>query len=164
MNISLIKTGLTGLLCLNLAACNYFTPYQMPIQQGNIIEAEAVERVAVGLTRAQVRSILGTPLLADSFHVNRWDYVYTLTERFKDKEKMALTVYFANDTVTRVEKHTAIQPGEQAVIATPEPAEFNKASTLQITPNAADAINAPQGLNPAETPIDSNLLNKPLVR
>jgi outer membrane protein assembly factor BamE len=164
MNISLIKTGLIGLLCLNLTACNYFTPYRMTVQQGNIIEAEAVERVTVGLTRAQVRSILGTPLLADSFHVNRWDYVYTLTERFKDKEKMALTVYFANDTVTRVEKHTDIKSGEQAVTATPQPAEFNKAQPLQITPNAADALNAPQALTPAETPIDSNLINKPLAR
>src|SRR2546427_5764714 len=61
------------------AACDLapnLTPYRMEIQQGNYITQEMVAQLKLGLTRDQVRFVLGTPLVSDIFHEERWDYVF----------------------------------------------------------------------------------------
>ena len=79
--------------------------YRMDIQQGNLLDAEQVDQVAVGMTRSQVRFLLGTPMVIDSFDADRWDYVYSL-RRGHEREvtKRHLVVWFDGDTVTRVEE------------------------------------------------------------
>ena len=65
--------------CLLLVGCGYFPHlgvYKLDINQGNYVTQDQVERLKVGQTRQQVRLVLGTPLLVDAFHANRWDYVY----------------------------------------------------------------------------------------
>ena len=57
------------------AACSALTPYKLPIQQGNIVSSEAVAKLKSGMSKNQVAQALGTPLLNDLFHANRWDYV-----------------------------------------------------------------------------------------
>jgi outer membrane protein assembly factor BamE len=52
------------------------TPYRITVVQGNFVSKEAAAQMQVGMSRAQVRQILGTPLLADMFHADRWDYVF----------------------------------------------------------------------------------------
>ncbi len=81
------------------------------IQQGNIVTQEMVDQLQPGMSRRQVRFLLGTPMLVDVFHQNRWDYVYTLTEGWGDMEETRLSLYFEADQLMRVEGDMRPQPG-----------------------------------------------------
>jgi outer membrane protein assembly factor BamE len=79
--------------------------YRMDIQQGNLLDAEQIEQVEVGMTRSQVRFLLGTPMVIDSFNPDRWDYVYRLQRGHKRKiDKHHLVVWFESDKVARIEE------------------------------------------------------------
>lgn len=87
---------------LVLSACSYVprivTEYRIDIQQGNVIDQEMVAQLKPGQTRDQVRFILGTPLLTDVFHADRWDYLYSFQNgRTGAVEKRRLTVFFNKD-------------------------------------------------------------------
>ena len=69
--ISLSTVGLSG-----CAVERYFLEYRINVQQGNVIEQKQIVQLRPGMTRDQVRYVLGTPLLQDPFHADRWDYVY----------------------------------------------------------------------------------------
>jgi outer membrane protein assembly factor BamE len=78
--------------------------YKMNIQQGNYLVAESVSQLKEGMTRSQVRFLLGTPMVPDAFNDNRWDYYYFFSsQKFKEPLKRRLTVYFADDKVQRYE-------------------------------------------------------------
>jgi outer membrane protein assembly factor BamE len=77
--------------------------YKMDIQQGNYVTQEMVAKLKPGMTRAQVRFILGTPLVVDMFRTDRWDYVYIFQKAGKVTEQRKLTVIFADDKLLRVE-------------------------------------------------------------
>ena len=84
---------------LLLSAC----VYQAPISQGNLLKQEDVDQVAVGMTRSQVRFLLGTPMIDDPFHADRWDYVYYLKVGRRDAVfKRWVSVKFDNDVVSEV--------------------------------------------------------------
>lgn len=96
------------LLSLLLSSCGYFhtpalTPYKMDIRQGNYVTPEMREKLKLGMTRSQVRYVLGTPMVSDPFHANRWDYVYRLEHEGEIVEKQNLTVYFDGDNLVRVD-------------------------------------------------------------
>ena len=96
-----------GLLALGLNACIY----RIDIQQGNLLEEDAVEQVAVGMTKNQVVFLLGTPMVTDSFHDDRWDYTYYLRRgRSNDIERRWLIVYFDGDIVSRIDKDVRLDP------------------------------------------------------
>jgi outer membrane protein assembly factor BamE len=79
--------------------------YRMDIQQGNLLDPEQVDQVEVGMTRSQVRFLLGTPMVIDSFDPDRWDYIYSLRRGHSRKvEQRHLVVWFEGDKVTRVEE------------------------------------------------------------
>jgi outer membrane protein assembly factor BamE len=79
--------------------------YRPTIQQGNLLKAEDVDQITTGMTRSQVRYVLGTPMIADPFNPQRWDYVYFLRRGRQSKEGRAhLVVWFEGDKVSRVEK------------------------------------------------------------
>lgn len=80
-----------------------FTPYKMEIQQGNMITPEMRDKIQTGMSSATVRSILGTPLVADPFHPNRWDYVYTLQKDGKQEGSQRLTLYFKEDRLEKID-------------------------------------------------------------
>ncbi|MCS7100709.1 MAG: outer membrane protein assembly factor BamE [Burkholderiaceae bacterium] len=82
----------------------FVQPYRPDVQQGNVVTQEMVEQLQEGMTRDQVRFLLGTPLLTSIFHRDRWDYVYYL-QRGKGSERQMrrLTVHFENDRLRRVE-------------------------------------------------------------
>ena len=90
-----------------LAACNplrALSVYRMEIQQGNYLTQEMVSKLQAGMTRDQVRFVLGTPLLTDIFHDNRWDYVYRRQRAdSREVEERRLSVFFDNDRLVRVE-------------------------------------------------------------
>ncbi len=78
--------------------------YRMTVQQGNFLDARQVVQVKEGMTRAQVRFLLGTPMLPDAFDRDRWDYLYYLKiGRLQKAEEQRLTIYFTDDKVSRIE-------------------------------------------------------------
>lgn len=78
--------------------------YRMVVQQGNFLDADQVTQLQNGMTRSQVRFLLGTPMLPNAFDNDRWDYLYYLKiGRRGEAEQRRLTVYFADDKVTRFE-------------------------------------------------------------
>jgi outer membrane protein assembly factor BamE len=86
---------------LLLSAC----VYSIDIQQGNFLEDKDIERVSVGMTRVQVRSLLGTPMVSDPFEGARWDYVYYYKQtRTNQVTQRNFIVYFEGDKVSRVER------------------------------------------------------------
>lgn len=79
--------------------------YRIDIQQGNFLEAKDIDRVAVGMTRLQVRALLGTPMVADPFEGWRWDYVYYLKRgRWKEPEQRHFIVFFEEEKVIRIDR------------------------------------------------------------
>jgi len=78
--------------------------YRMAVQQGNYLDARQVVQVKEGMTRAQIRFLLGTPMLPDAFNRDRWDYLYTLNlGDGSDVTRQRLTIYFEDDKVSRIE-------------------------------------------------------------
>lgn len=90
------------LVCLAVGGCIY----RMPVQQGNFLEDKEINQITVGMTRTQVRYLLGTPMVADPFENKRWDYVYTLKQGVINRaERRHFVVFFEDDKVARLE-HT----------------------------------------------------------
>jgi outer membrane protein assembly factor BamE len=96
--------GLVG-----LAACAGFGVHRIDIQQGNLVTAEQVAKVKPGMSRIEVTNVLGTPLIADVFHGDRWDYYYShdMSTKFgpfgREREKYHVTVHFKDEKVVRVD-------------------------------------------------------------
>lgn len=92
-----------------LAACSTdkvtekLSPYKIDIPQGNVVTQEMVAKLKPGMTKSQVRFILGTPLITDAFHANRWDYVYRNQKAGKLTEERKLALFFEQDLLQRVE-------------------------------------------------------------
>ena len=80
-----------------------FLPYRIEIVQGNVVTSEQVARVVPGMTRQQVRDTLGSPLLTDLFHADRWDYLFMLDRGGTPLKRLDVTIYFADEKVARVE-------------------------------------------------------------
>jgi len=76
-------------------------PYRFDIQQGNFVTEEDVAKLKIGMNKEQVRFILGTPLLNDPFHADRWDYVYRLLRADGQVSQSRYTVIFQNGAVSR---------------------------------------------------------------
>ena len=85
---------------------NWITPYRVDVIQGNFVSREQVEQLRAGLTREQVKSVLGTPLLASLFHNDRWDYVFTLQRQGVANQSYKYTVFFTGDQLVRFEGDT----------------------------------------------------------
>ncbi|MGD2082899.1 MAG: outer membrane protein assembly factor BamE [Chromatiales bacterium] len=76
--------------------------YRPDVQQGNVIDQGAVNRLQPGMTKSQVRYVMGTPMINDVLHQDRWDYVYLLREGDGDRKQERLTIFFEDDRLTRM--------------------------------------------------------------
>ncbi len=100
---------------LTLGGCSI---YQLDIQQGNIVEPAQLDKLKVGMDKGQVKFLLGTPLIADPFHENRWDYVYSRRHENGERDLQRVTVIFENEAVAKIDtsaytplsKNSATQP------------------------------------------------------
>ena len=79
------------------------TPYRIEIVQGNVITSEQAARIKPGLSRLQVRDILGTPLIADPFHGDRWDYIFTIRRDGLPNQRRSVVVWFDGDALKTIE-------------------------------------------------------------
>lgn len=93
-------------------------PHKIDVQQGNYVDQEMVAKLKADMTRSQVRFVLGTPLVADSFHQNRWDYVFMTGKAGKVRSQTKLTVVFDGDKLVRIEGadqfHAKLSEGPQS--------------------------------------------------
>ncbi len=102
--------------------------YQMTVQQGNIVTEEMVSQLEPGLTKTQVQFLLGTPLLADMFHIDRWDYIYTIRRGHQPMEAKRLTLWFQDDALVKIEgnpkpdmsRPQAIEEEREIVVKVPD--------------------------------------------
>lgn len=104
----LLRTRSTFLLLslLFLSAC---TVHKIDIQQGNVITQEMFEKLKIGMEKNRVENTLGTPLISDPFHRERWDYVYFYKAGDTDERQSAhLTVYFENDLLSKIDVQSAL--------------------------------------------------------
>lgn len=101
--------------------------YRPEVQQGNVVTQEMVDKLQPGMNRRQVTYIMGTPLLVDAFHQDRWDYIYTRETGGGAGNKERISLYFEDDTLIRVEGDFRPQPkddplaeGEETVFSVPD--------------------------------------------
>lgn len=118
----------SAVLALLLGGCGSWsnpvdriTPYKLDIQQGNVVTQEMLARLKPGMTPSQVRFVLGTPLLVDPFHANRWDYVYRYAKAGKLTEQRRVTIVFENDALKGIE-------GDVVAASPAEPTAESKAA------------------------------------
>jgi outer membrane protein assembly factor BamE len=108
------------------------TPYQIDIQQGNVVTREQAQALQPGMARAQVRDILGSPLLTSVFHADRWDYVFTFRRQGQPLQERKLTVFFKGEVMERIEADDL--PSEAEFVASLDTQrKFGKAPPLEAT-------------------------------
>ena len=133
------------------------TPYRSEVVQGNFVSKEQAQALRVGMSRNQVKEILGTPLIASVFHADRWDYAFTIRRQGTKPQQRKLSVFFKNDAFERVEAKDLPSEAEFAErISVPE--DRKAVPRLQATPQELDKFNknapaaAPAETAPAKAP------------
>lgn len=144
-------------LVLSLAACTSvnvpLSPHRIDVQQGNALDQEAVDKLKTGMTRSQVRFLLGTPLLVDPFRSNRWDYVYNYRTSGKLTEKKRLTLIFEGDVLVRIEGEGFSPADATQPAKTPEQISLAAAKPPAVPESVPLPAPAPPA-NPAEAGTD----------
>ena len=122
------------------------SPYRIDIQQGNVVTQDMVAKLKAGLTRSQVRFILGSPLVVDMFHADRWDYIYLLQRQNRPDERRRLTVIFDGDKLVTIEGDVVLSDRDL------EPAARHPDSIPAPKPEAAKPAVKPESVKPAPKP------------
>jgi outer membrane protein assembly factor BamE len=137
-----IKKLVPTLSLLLVTACSWvpmvpgITPHKIDIQQGNVVTQDMVAKLKPGMSKSQVRFALGTPLVLDPFHDNRWDYVYVQQKRGRVIEQRRIVVLFADDKLLRIEGDVvSAAPAAAAQAQSPAPAA--QARTTAPAPGAS---------------------------
>lgn len=128
------------------------TPYRVEIVQGNVVTKEQAALLKPGLSRVQVREVLGSPLLADPFHGDRWDYVFTIRRQGAEPQQRRVIVRFRNDLVESVDTGGEL-PGEREFVASIDTGKTARTPpTLALTEEQLKALPAPPPAPPASAP------------
>lgn len=101
--LCLALAALLGLAACSAERVSLFPSYKLKVIQGNELDPRAVVSLQAGMSRDQVQLLLGTPLLRDAFHADRWDYTFNTSRNGIIKERSNLTVYFENGALVRAE-------------------------------------------------------------
>ena len=103
------------LAAILVSSCGFV--YKIDVQQGNYVTQDLVAKLKVGMTKGEVRQLLGTPLLIDAFHANRWDYFFSNVKGGRAEDRTRLSVFFENDKVASFTGDA--RPTSQPSVATP---------------------------------------------
>jgi outer membrane protein assembly factor BamE len=122
--------------------------HKIDIQQGNVITQEMVDKLKPGMTQSQVRFLLGSPMISDAFHKDRWDYVYYLAKKGKVREQRSVTVFFEEDKLARIAG--TLVPSAAPAVAAVDPLP---ASTALAAPERPQSLAEPVGLTAASPPL-----------
>ncbi|HZT56379.1 MAG TPA: outer membrane protein assembly factor BamE [Burkholderiaceae bacterium] len=119
------------------------TPYKIEVVQGNVITSEQAAAIKPGMNRAQVRDVLGSSLLADVFHADRWDYVFTIRRPGTDVQARRVVVLFDGDNFKSMDTGGAL-PSEREFVASIDTFKTSRnAPSLEMTPEQLKALPAP---------------------
>jgi len=146
----------------------FITPYRVEIVQGNVVTKEQVNEVKPGMTRLQVRDILGSPLLTDIFHADRWDYVFTIKRAGTAPQNRKVVVLFDGDALKSIDAPADL-PGEHEFVAsitspklaargTPPVLELNEEQRKALptpTPAPAEPRDTPSGPSRTYPPLET---------
>lgn len=161
----MFRRALAAIGALLLASCGSiglptpdFKPYRMEIQQGNFVSQDMVSKLKPGMSKDQVRYVLGTPLITDSFHADRWDYVFRRQRvNSSELEQRKIAVFFEDGKLKRIEGD--VTPAAQADSAGGKAPEPQADAGLPVEPKAAaekassqPADAQPPGAAPADPP------------
>jgi outer membrane protein assembly factor BamE (lipoprotein component of BamABCDE complex) len=136
------RNFLTIIAALALAGCGIV--YKLPTRQGNIIDQKEVEQVKVGMTKDQVRFLLGTPIATSSFDSQRWDYFGYYKPPRGDSTSRVITLYFEGDKLARLEGD--LTQGN-SILGTPDLSTFEKQSKKDKTDKSRDENSQQSGVN-----------------
>ena len=124
------------------------TPYKVEVVQGNFVSKEQVDALRPGMSRAQIREILGSPLVTSVFHADRWDYVFTIRRQGIEAQSRKLTVFFKGEDFDKAEGDT--MPSEAEFVATLDSRRnLGKVPNLEASP---EQLNKPSPGNSATNP------------
>ena len=140
------------ILSLLLSACSpaaFITPHKVDVQQGNVVTEDMLDKLQPGMTKSQVRFVLGTPLIADAFHADRWDYVYRFNKKGELTENRRLRVVFEGDKLKTVEG-SALPPSKN--IAGTRPAEQKAVALAPVSEQPTAQPSASAGSKPEGGP------------
>lgn len=133
------------------------SPYRVDIQQGNVVTQDQIERIQPGMHRLQVRDVLGTPLLSDAFHPDRWDYVFTLRQQGRPLQRRSVVLVFDGDLLKTID--TPELPSEREFIDSIARSDRAvAAAALELTPEQIQALPVAQ---PASAPAPATLAPAP---
>lgn len=164
MSKSLLRSfrlSLLGFLLVGLTACgsldqasnrmvSVVTPYKIDIVQGNFVSREQAAALKEGMSRLQVRDILGTPLLVSIFHANRWDYVFTFKRQGVAPQSRRVTVFFEGDRLAKIEADAL--PSEAEFVASLD--SGRKTGAVPVLEMSEDSLKATAvAAQPASKPL-----------
>ncbi len=165
--------GCGGLRNASNSVAGIVTPYKVEVVQGNFVSKEQVALLKTGMSRQQVREVLGTPLLSSLFHADRWDYVFTIRRQGVEPQARRLTVLFKGDELASFEgdempseadfvasldskrrgaKIPELQASEEALNKASRPPSSADTAGTAATVNAPDLSAPAASYPPLETP------------
>ena len=140
------------------------TPYRIDIVQGNAVTREQIALIKAGMSRAQVRDILGTPLLTDPFHAERWDYLFTIRRQGAEPQRRSIVAFFDGDVLRKIDLPQGPLPTEEEFVASIDPVKRKfEPRVLELTEAQRKALPAPQRRDTApEAPMGATRTYPPL--
>ena len=143
---SLFPAGLIISVCTLLTACSsttemaarVITPFRADVVQGNFLSSEQVALLRPGMSRAEVRNVLGTPLVTSVFHADRWDYVFTLKRQGAPDQSFRYAVHFKGEAVERFEGDSMPTEAE-FIVKLDKRRNIGKVPPLEATPAQLEA-------------------------
>tara|TARA_Y100001968_G_scaffold222252_1_gene205034 strand:- start:329 stop:658 length:330 start_codon:yes stop_codon:yes gene_type:complete len=98
-----LKNFLTLFIWISIASCSLPKTYEVVIAQGNLVDQEMIDKLEVGMTESQVKFVMGSPLISDTFYPNRWDYFTSVTQGSETFTEQKITLYFEENKLARWE-------------------------------------------------------------
>ncbi len=132
------------------SAVGVLTPYRLEIVQGNVITQEQAALIKTGMTRAQVRDVLGSPLLTDPFHADRWDYVFTIRRQGAESQLRRVVVLFKGDTLASFDTGGPLPEERQFITSIDTYKISREAPPLELTEAQLKALPVPVRPPPPE--------------
>jgi outer membrane protein assembly factor BamE len=140
-----LKVGVMSLLCVVLSSCAWIdqplgyvarsiNPYRFELIQGNVITKEQLEVLRPGMSKNQVKEVLGTPLISSLFHEERWDYAFTVRRAGQEIQKKKLAVFFVKEELLRFESDALPSEVEFAATIDIRRPSLSKLPAMQATP------------------------------
>ena len=139
------------------------TPYKVEVVQGNVVTKEKLAQVHAGSTRNDVRDALGSPLLADPFHAERWDYVFTIKRQGTEPQKRSVVIWFDGDTVKSIDAPELPTEEEFVASITRQRNQPLPERKLTLSDEERAALPVPKAPAPTDTaPLGANRSYPPL--